>query len=309
MFELLKNNNKIIINSDIDGIISGLLLHHFCGCEIVGFSNSKDKIWLDHTKCSSFFDAVYIDMFVVDKNVVTIDQHIISYDQEHHDVLFSNPNKINPNLDNTRFLHPTKSYVKKYPFGTCHYILAHLIKEKLYDDSIDFNKISSNIKTIDLFLRADDAMQTSKINYPQNAGEWWQWLEEVSGTSGFFTRIQNYIKNLTNLECETKKKLIGSLFKDQFHCDSSDGGIKDINTKDGNLKSRAKQYIQFVSEIMNLKIFDLGMTLECYDGITKRITLSEIQRNDLVQKNTINVEICFSYAFVNKNTISYTVLK
>lgn len=309
MFEILKNNKKIIINSDIDGILSGLLLHHFCNCKIVGFSNSKDKIWLDRSKCDTIFDAVYIDIFVSHKNVATIDQHIISYNQEHHNLLVYNVNKINPNLDNPRFLDPTSSYVKKYPFGTCHYILAHLIKEKLYDDAIDFNKITSDIKAIDLFLRADDAMQTTKINYPENAAEWWKWLEKLSEETGFFYRIPNYIGKLTKSECEIKKKQIETIFKERFNCDSPDGGMKEIATSDGSIKNSVKHYIQFVSEMMNLNLFDLEMKLECFIGKNKRITLSQIQRNELILYNKIDGEDCFSYAFINKNTISYTVLK
>ena len=50
MIEKLKQNNKIIINSDIDGVISGLLLTNFCNCEVVGFSNSADGVWLDTSK-------------------------------------------------------------------------------------------------------------------------------------------------------------------------------------------------------------------------------------------------------------------
>ena len=35
---------KIVINSDIDGFLSGMILQKYYDCEIVGFSNSKESI-------------------------------------------------------------------------------------------------------------------------------------------------------------------------------------------------------------------------------------------------------------------------
>ncbi len=40
--ELFAKNKNIIINTDIDGILSGALLVKYLGCQIVGFTNSKD---------------------------------------------------------------------------------------------------------------------------------------------------------------------------------------------------------------------------------------------------------------------------
>ena len=44
--ELFEKNKNIIINTDIDGILSGIILVKYCGCKIVGFTNSKDSVWL-----------------------------------------------------------------------------------------------------------------------------------------------------------------------------------------------------------------------------------------------------------------------
>ena len=49
MFDQLQNQN-VIINTDIDGILSGLILHNFLNCEIVGFSNSWDTVWYNKNK-------------------------------------------------------------------------------------------------------------------------------------------------------------------------------------------------------------------------------------------------------------------
>ena len=42
MIDMLKKNNKIIVNTDIDGVLSAFILCKYCGCEIVGYSNSED---------------------------------------------------------------------------------------------------------------------------------------------------------------------------------------------------------------------------------------------------------------------------
>ena len=45
MRDMLDHNKKIIVNTDIDGILSAFVLCRYCGCEIVGFSNSSDSVW------------------------------------------------------------------------------------------------------------------------------------------------------------------------------------------------------------------------------------------------------------------------
>ena len=41
---LLRDHKKCIINTDIDGILTGLLLQHHLNWEVVGFCDSKDTI-------------------------------------------------------------------------------------------------------------------------------------------------------------------------------------------------------------------------------------------------------------------------
>ena len=71
---LIAENNRIIINTDIDGVLSGILLTNYFGCKVVGFSNSDNTIWLDKKQASSIYDALYVDMFVPRQDVGCIDQ-------------------------------------------------------------------------------------------------------------------------------------------------------------------------------------------------------------------------------------------
>jgi len=299
MIKELSSNSRIIINSDIDGIISGLLLHNFCNCTIVGFTNSSDKVWLDLTKCSSIYDGVYIDMYVPYENTITIDQHIIAFDENHLNKIKSNKNKINPNIDNKRFLTPSTSYYKKYPFGTCHYIIALLGREAIDISSFDINKRKDNLFFKDLLLRADDAMNTSisKAFYKENAKEWWEWLLKYSNNSAIIDSLISYLYSLdTNkvnlIKSETTKVLIENL-----KCDRPDGGILQISENNSLLDS-TKSYIKYISDFCGLNCFDLNLSLNEYKGQNIRIRLNENQKNELINSNRINGKYVFSYAFV-----------
>ena len=92
------NTKNIVINSDIDGFLSGMILQKYYGCEIVGFSNSNNAIWLS-PEIHSIYEPVYIDIFVNHPNVFCIDQHIVAYDDAHLARIALDGTKMNPNID------------------------------------------------------------------------------------------------------------------------------------------------------------------------------------------------------------------
>ena len=49
-------------------------------------------------KVNNINNAVYIDMYVADPEVVCIDQHVICANQEHHHKITKNSNKFNPKI-------------------------------------------------------------------------------------------------------------------------------------------------------------------------------------------------------------------
>lgn len=44
--ELFAENKNIVINTDIDGFLCGMILQKYYGCKVVGFSNSRETIWI-----------------------------------------------------------------------------------------------------------------------------------------------------------------------------------------------------------------------------------------------------------------------
>lgn len=61
--QLFENYRDIVINTDIDGFLCGMILQKYYGCRVVGFSNSKETVWLDPA-VRSIDDPVYIDLYV-----------------------------------------------------------------------------------------------------------------------------------------------------------------------------------------------------------------------------------------------------
>ena len=314
MIDLLRNNKKIIINSDIDGVLSGLILTNFTNCEVVGFSNSDNTVWIDKSKTNSIYDAVYIDMFVANSNVKCIDQHIVSVNEQHHRILNANPNKLNPNFDNPRFHLPNNSYYNKYPFGTIHYLIAILESEGIRVD-LDFMKQVGSIKFMDLLLRADDAMKTTvDSGYIANASAWWNWLLQKSGNANSINSMRQYLNGLNGIRVGSIKEMTTSLLKDPttFDCASPDGGYKSIIDSNGRLLNKVSAYFNFISQASGLSCFDLNLKLIPHIGRVKRTSLNANQINELINNNSINGDSIFSYAFVRSanrgENFSYTII-
>ena len=103
---LLTDNQKCIVNTDIDGILTGLLLQHHLNWEVVGFCDSKDTIWITPGLIEKIEDVIFLDIYVAHPSLKCIDQHIVAKDSNHGLHLAKNPNKQNPNLERLRYASP-----------------------------------------------------------------------------------------------------------------------------------------------------------------------------------------------------------
>ena len=99
---LFTKNRKCIINADLDGLLSGMVLEKFLGWEIVGFSSCSgkhdDELWL-YNADENLKECVFVDLPVYIEKYSTIDQHFIAFDKESVDSYKENENKVNPNLN------------------------------------------------------------------------------------------------------------------------------------------------------------------------------------------------------------------
>lgn len=255
--EIFASNRNIIINSDIDGILSGMILQAYYGCKIVGFSNSRETIWVSED-VASIYDPVYIDLYVNKPKVACIEQHIVAFDKNHLSQIKGLGTKLNPNLDRNRTFcgDADSDYFHKYPFGTVHYLISLMTQDGFdvgFNDlhtEVSHNGISTNVGHI--ILRADDALYSTLSKYRENALDWWRWLDPDRKSKS----IQNLIE--FGEACDTAKAWeyknnIGNFFK-SFGCDGSDGAFDSVTDRDGFLLSKVSSFVRSIGEYVGFSL-------------------------------------------------------
>ena len=304
-----------IINTDLDGFLSGLLLHHFLGTEIVGFTDSGKTVW--KREGVAWEDCTFIDMYVVPPKIKTLCNHMVAVDEDHAKELFWNTNKRNPNLEiaTRSFL---DSYTTKFSLATVHYIIA-LLEQHDYPVLKDLNlrNTSMGYRCIDIILRADDVMNNSVHAYRENCLFWWDKMYEIASVSlqGLVTKsFMNYTDAIhrgdIRLDVERFKRLFANFVKNRFGCDSPDGGYKNLGFGDTAIGDNAVRFISWLSELTGLTCFPLHESLVRYEGEAHRTNVS-IEELQEIKGGTYRGQKLFSYAFVcrpsSENHFSYTV--
>lgn len=327
LLELLSKNPNIVINTDIDGVLSGLLLVNYCGCKIVGFTNSKDKVWLDDDH-NDLYANVYVDMFVTDSRAICIDQHIVAIDKKHIEsikekkILFSPQHEDN---DNHRYF-DSWGFKNKYPFGTFQYLIAVLESEGVKIQLPDLYKEipNSEIKVGDLLNRPDDAMKTTLYAYTKNANNWWSWLENKS-PNGSIQQLKGYLDTLAaaseakvnaillpggkkqpkkeyesqrKKDVETIKDKTKEYFMNNFQCTTNDGDFKNVTDSSGMLLGNIKTYIKTIASIMGLNDIELPNHLNVHQGKYYRTCWLDIFPRDFFDNYVLYGHQVFSYAFI-----------
>ena len=319
--ELFDNNKNIIINTDIDGILSGAILVKALGCKIVGFTNSKEYVWLADGY-DDLYAHIYVDMFVTDDRAICIDQHIVAVSDEHHEKIKKSGSKYSPQIDGKRIF-TSDSYKVKYPFGATHYIIAQLESEGIAVDLPDLStKVpNSNITLADLILRADDAMASTVYAYRTNAQNWWQYLKDKAPASKLIKGLEDYLENMraklieemiasgirnnqrnrdTYLKASVEKikGATKDYFSTQFKCKSSDGGFHYLTDDEGNMFDNVKKYINDVAEALGVHDIEIPDHYIIHEGKYHRGSWLPYFEKDLVKDYTFCGHKVFSYAFI-----------
>ena len=306
---MLNRNEKCVINTDLDGFLCGLLLHHFLDWEIVGFCNSRDTMWLDQSKVSSLKEVVFVDMYVAHKDLRCVDQHIVSCNEKHSELLKKNPNKTNPNIERGRSF-SNGTYYTKFPFGTFHYLVSALerqgvpvkkqtcLKKKLKQNS----KIKTNytIRTVDLMLRADDTLNTTVKAYPQNASDWWGWLGDGELTETFVKYCSAIKEGEIPYHIVGMKRAIADHCKKNYGCDTEDGGYRSARSfGEEQIKRGVVKYLRDLSELCGWKMFPLASSYTLYIGDRSVVDFKTEDFENFIENSVYRGEIVFSYAFIS----------
>lgn len=325
--EVFEKNKNIIINTDIDGVLSGAILVKYCNCRIVGFTNSKDCVWLADGY-DDLYKHVYIDMFVTNDKTTCIDQHIVALDDNHMRDIVSLGCKYSPQNDDENNLRTFTSwgFKNKYPFGTFQYLIAQLESEGIEITLPNLNSLvpNSEITIGDIIHRADDAMKTTLYAYESNAKFWWKWLENkapkgslkammtyldqlkmtsdakvdlIPTENGKKHKKKDYIdqrtKDVEDIKAKTKR-----YFNSEFGCKTSDGGFNNITDKDNNLLPNIEKYIKTIFTLLGVQNITIPQHYNIHRGVVCRTRWLDIFKDDFLNDYTICGHKIFSYAFI-----------
>lgn len=282
MFDI--NNRKIIINNDFDGILCGEILKDLYNCEIVGFTNSKDKLHLINGH-EFTGDELFIDMFTPYYD--SMDQHIPPCKYE---------KSFCPNKERERYAFD--NYVDKYPYSTYIWILIDAARKKLDIEPYIKTKTldKDNFSRFDILLRADDSL-LNYIKYNRNAKEWANYILSTTNNNKHLKTLFDYFSKQDREYVEAWKKNMDSYFKTKY-------GFK------------AEEIPNIESDMAKQFMSRFGINFE---NITKTIDL-EHHRTTIRNKKEFD-DLCdkfgtklFSFAFIygpnktDKNNFSYSLL-
>ena len=314
--ELFEQNRNIIINTDIDGILCGAILVKHLNCNIVGFTNSKDRVWLADDY-DDLYSHVYVDMFVTDDRAICVDQHVVAVNASHQKKIVDSQTKYSPQIDGNRIF-TDSDFVNKYPFGTVQYLIAQLESEGVPVSLPSMTSIvpDSSIRFGDLVQRADDAMKTTLCAYQRNAANWWRWLLEKSGNAPVTTELYTYLESIKQsvaqegeqngngsfadrlkgrveaIKSDTKK-----YFAENFSCRTGDGGFKDIVDENDNILDCFAHYVRTIGSLVGCNI-SLPSHYRVHRGVYCRTRWIDIFEDDFLKDYTICGHKVFSYAFI-----------
>lgn len=308
IINLFVKNKKCIINADLDGLLSGMILHKFLEWEIVGFSSCcgkpDDELWLYNTD-ENLKECVFVDLPVYLNDFSTIDQHFIAFDKESINTYKDNENKANPNIIRERVFKKedgTSEYTMKYPFGTVHFIIAILENMGIIDEnySLDFRKMLDDFDLADLILRADRVIGNTS-SYTANCLDWLRWLIDIGGknTNTLFNIVQTELPNriLRERKVENKMKDLG--------CIGKDGDCSNLlRNKEYDL---LKKYFNYLANAMNMEPIPISQIIDFGKLHGTRVSITKNNLNIL--KNESLKDDVFSFAFVTMQTLSITYIE
>lgn len=312
---IFDKNKDIVINTDIDGFLCGMILQKYYGCRVVGFSNSRETIWIQDG-IDDINKPIYIDIYVANPKVICIDQHIIAFNKAHHEEIVSHRTKLNPNLLRKRtFVGDMESdYYHKYPFGTVHFLIALMEKEGINVELPNLTKsykISQSGKygqTISInaghiILRADDALFSTLSAYRDNALDWWAWLDRKNEIPAI-KELRNFIDNCDRSKAWGYKDNMTAFFK-TLGCDGIDGAFDTVTDANGYLLPKVEAYKNVICKILGMEL-DLPELYKIHKGqYAIKMVRSHSNMDILHSKNL------YSYAFIfgpgsKKDNFSYT---
>lgn len=305
---IFQPNRKCIVNTDLDGILSGMILQHFLNWDVVGYSSCcgkpNDELWLMDTN-EDIKDCVFVDLPVSIREISVIDQHFVAFNDQSISEYESNDNKANPNIMRKRVFKNKSGiceYTSKYPFGTVHFILAVLENLHIIDSKFvfDFKRKINNFDLADLILRADRVIGNTN-SYTANCIDWANWIIDIGGNNAktLFEIVKNEYPTRKITERNVERKLI------EIGCSGIDGDCSNLfRNKD---YSKMRNYFSFLSDSIGLPTLPVFVVHDFNKLHGRRFEINNYQFdivNNESKKNNV-----FSFAFVTMRALSLTYIE
>ena len=131
LFSSINKSPPVVLSADIDGLTSLAILHSFgLNLRLVGL-HSPERILIE--KNISLKDCLFLDIEILNSSIVSVGNHLQS---PHHscfddvDIVDKSFSIINPNKTrNVSYVEKREGnlgFKRKYPYGTCHYVIELL---------------------------------------------------------------------------------------------------------------------------------------------------------------------------------------
>jgi len=160
-----------IINPDIDGVLSALILHYEFGWPVIGFYDTKTISISDESYGDYFLDGklnlekiVWTDLDMSFPGARSIGQHVVNWDSPIEDDIQALHNSINPNLHEGWHRGGNVRYRDKYPFGTAQY-LSYILSDKI-------NELAKDNRLLEGLMWMPDGGAWSLGNFALNCRDW-----------------------------------------------------------------------------------------------------------------------------------------
>lgn len=252
--DFFKDNKKIVVKTTLDGLLSGVILSKYLGCEIVGYSNGGE-IWLSK-EIMDLCKPIYVGQYISDYMVRSVDSHMIVFDQQHLKKLRQNDNIINPNVQWGAYF---KDYFYMYPFGLSLYLIALLEKEG-YDISIPginqkFESIDITIDGWYLLLSAANSLRNSRnTQYESNIIQWTLYIKSLSqfgkNTEWLINQINLY--RIGEIVHQPISAFLETFDFTEYNGTLLLGNISNPVNRSGNIEENLKRFLS-----LSFKFFDL----------------------------------------------------
>lgn len=307
-------DRSCVINADLDGVLSGMILQKYLNWKIVGFSMCNgaagDNLWLANLK-NDLSDFVFVDLYVAENKILSIDQHMIAINDSHLQELINSNTTLNPNIIRKRKLFSDdfdSGYTSKYPFGTVHYILCCLEKLNIINDNWTLSDIltEDGFSSIDLFLRADRVVGNF-VSYGRNCNEWSRWMVNESGEKAKFAKL--FFNNLM-IDAEqrmSRQYLVEKKLK-LLNCARGDGEFSSLLQPVN--KEKLQLFLEWLSGITKLPKLELPEKFLKYDKLVgHRINVLKFKDQKELANSINRISKLFSMAIVSSKEISVTIKK